>query len=87
MRRRSCTSGRATEEYARQYQQWWEYVGAHHLDRDGGSWWHELGPDNLPTHAVWSGKPDIYHAVQATLLPRLPTTGSIAAALRREQDA
>ena len=26
------------------YTQWWEYIGAHHLDRVGGSWWHELAP-------------------------------------------
>ena len=70
-----------TEEYAQQYQRWWEFVGAHHLDRDGGSWWHELGTDNLPTHTVWSGKPDVYHAVQATLLPRLPASPALAASL------
>jgi sulfoquinovose isomerase len=69
------------EEYAQHYQRWWEYVGEYHLDRDGGSWWHELGPDNSPSHTVWSGKPDVYHAIQATLLPRLPASPALAASL------
>ena len=31
---------------------------------------------------TWCGKPDVYHALQATLLPRLPIAPSIAGALR-----
>jgi sulfoquinovose isomerase len=32
---------------------------------------------------VWSGKPDTYHAVQATLLPRLPLAPSLASGIVR----
>ncbi|KMM45644.1 N-acyl-D-glucosamine 2-epimerase [Cellulomonas sp. A375-1] len=63
------------------YTTWWEYVGAHHLDREGGSWWHELGTDNEVSRTVWAGKADIYHAVQATLIPRLPLAPALAPAL------
>ena len=63
------------------YTQWWEYVGEHLLDREGGSWWHELGPDNRVSRTVWVGKADVYHAVQATLLPRLPLAPALAPAL------
>ncbi|GAA4626509.1 AGE family epimerase/isomerase [Cellulomonas oligotrophica] len=63
------------------YTDWWEYVGEHLLDRDGGSWWHELGTDNTVSRTVWAGKADLYHAVQATLVPRLPLTPVIAPAL------
>ena len=63
------------------YTQWWEYIGAHHLDRVGGSWWHELGTDNQVSRTVWAGKADLYHAVQATLIPRLPLTPVIVPAL------
>lgn len=63
------------------YTTWWEYVGEHVLDRDGGSWWHELGPDNRVSRTVWAGKADVYHAVQATLVPRLPLTPALAPAL------
>ncbi|QGQ18183.1 AGE family epimerase/isomerase [Cellulomonas sp. JZ18] len=63
------------------YTTWWEYVGTYLLDREGGSWWHELGPDNRVSRTVWAGKADLYHAVQATLVPRLPLTPVIAPAL------
>ena len=35
-----------------------------------------------PSGTVWTGKPDIYHAFQATLVPRLPLTPTLAGALR-----
>lgn len=68
-------------EYAEQYQQWWDYVGDHHLDPEQGSWWHELGADNEVSRTVWEGKADTYHAVQATLIPRLPISPALAASL------
>ncbi|HWI44338.1 MAG TPA: AGE family epimerase/isomerase [Nocardioides sp.] len=63
------------------FEAWWDYVEGHLVDREGGSWRHELGPDNLPSSTVWSGKPDIYHAYQATVLPLLPEAASFAGAL------
>ena len=47
----------------------------------GGSWWHELDERNQPSALVWSGKPDVYHALQATLIPRLPLSPTISTAL------
>ncbi len=67
--------------YAEQYQQWWDFVGEFHVDHVGGSWWHELGPHNRVSRTVWEGKADIYHALQATLIPRLPTSPALAASL------
>jgi len=68
------------------YEAWftrlWAYADAFLLDRQHGSWHHELAPDNQPAHSIWDGKPDVYHAFQATLLPRLPTAGSLVASLR-----
>jgi mannose/cellobiose epimerase-like protein (N-acyl-D-glucosamine 2-epimerase family) len=64
--------------YADDYRRWWQYADHHLVDRAAGSWWHELSPDNRPAASVWSGKPDLYHAVQATLLPRLPLAPSLA---------
>lgn len=63
------------------YATWWDYAERHLLDRVGGSWWHELGVDNEVSRTVWEGKADLYHAVQATLLPRLPLTPVLAPAL------
>jgi mannose/cellobiose epimerase-like protein (N-acyl-D-glucosamine 2-epimerase family) len=61
---------------------WWAYADRHVLDRALGSWHHELDRENRPASSVWPGKPDLYHAVQATLIPRLPLGGSVAAAVQ-----
>ncbi|EEP74730.1 N-acylglucosamine 2-epimerase [Micromonospora sp. ATCC 39149] len=68
--------------YAARYAAWWDYAERHLLDHTGGSWWHELDPHNRPAATVWPGKPDVYHALQATLLPRLPLAPTLARALR-----
>jgi mannose/cellobiose epimerase-like protein (N-acyl-D-glucosamine 2-epimerase family) len=67
--------------YAQHYEQWWDYIGEFVLDRAAGSWRHELDAANRPDASVWEGKPDLYHAVQATILPRLPLAPALAPAL------
>lgn len=69
------------EVYAQWYQTWWEYIADSFIDGPG-SWRHELSPTNEPSALTWKGRPDTYHAFQATLLPRLPLTPALAAALR-----
>ncbi|MGH3347173.1 MAG: AGE family epimerase/isomerase [Nocardioides sp.] len=64
------------------YATWWDHVAEVFLDRELGSWHHELDAANRPGAVVWKGKPDTYHAFQATLFPRLPLTPTLAAALR-----
>ena len=44
---------------------WWELAERVFIDRDGGSWWHELDVSNRPASTVWDGKPDVYHALGA----------------------
>jgi sulfoquinovose isomerase len=51
------------------------------FDRTYGSWHHQLDADNHVIDTVWPGKPDLYHAVQATVIPRLPLAPSMATAL------
>lgn len=63
------------------YQLWWEYAAQYLLDAEEGSWIHELSAENGPSETVWAGKPDIYHAIQATLIPRLPLAPVLAPAL------
>ena len=65
------------------YRRWWDEAVEHVIDPVGGSWWHELGPDHRVSRTVWSGKPDVYHALQATLVPRLPLAPTAATALAR----
>ncbi|MFP3515182.1 AGE family epimerase/isomerase [Pseudomonas sp. SIMBA_077] len=69
-------------QYDEWYQRFWDYIDLHLIDREHGSWHHELGPDNLPSTTIWPGKGDLYHAYQATLLPRLPLAISLASALK-----
>ena len=68
--------------YEEWYRTWWDHAAAFFIDRHRGSWHHELGPDHRPAELVWSGKPDVYHAYQATLLPQLPLAPGLAVALR-----
>ncbi|MBE7700477.1 AGE family epimerase/isomerase [Oerskovia sp. Sa1BUA8] len=66
--------------YADLYARWWDYVVTYLVDVDRGSWRHQLDASNVPADGVWPGKPDLYHAVQATLLPRVPLGPSLARA-------
>ncbi len=69
------------------YEQWWAHAEAWFVDRERGSWVHERSASGGPSASTWSGKPDVYHAVQACLLPRLPLTPALAPALARRRDA
>jgi sulfoquinovose isomerase len=60
---------------------WWAYAERYLFDRTYGSWHHQLDASNQVIDTVWPGKPDLYHAVQATLIPRLPLAPSMATAL------
>jgi sulfoquinovose isomerase len=62
--------------------EWWDVAERRFIDREHGSWHHELDPDNRPAGRIWPGKPDVYHAYQATLLPRLPLSPSLAESAR-----
>jgi sulfoquinovose isomerase len=64
---------------------WWAYAERYLFDRTYGSWHHQLDATNHLIETVWPGKPDLYHAVQATLIPRLPLAPSMATALARVQ--
>ncbi|WP_238999313.1 AGE family epimerase/isomerase [Segeticoccus rhizosphaerae] len=70
------------DDYLRWYGRLWDYADSFLIDQDRGSWHHELDPQNRPADSVWSGKPDVYHAYQAALLPTLGTLTSFAGALR-----
>ncbi len=85
----AATLARVTGDpaYEAWHQRWWGYADRHLLDRERGSWHHELDPANRPAAGTWSGKPDVYHAFQATLVPRLPVWPPFAAALSTRRPA
>ncbi|WP_210505872.1 AGE family epimerase/isomerase [Naasia sp. SYSU D00057] len=57
--------------YRDRYSEFWDYAERLVLDRHQGSWWHELDAENRPSTVTWDGKPDLYHAWQATLYARV----------------
>ncbi len=67
------------DRYREWFTRWRAHADAVFIDRVGGSWWHELDPQNRPASSVWEGKPDVYHAYQALLLPMLGETTSFVA--------
>ncbi|WP_395684924.1 AGE family epimerase/isomerase [Aestuariivirga sp.] len=63
------------------YEQWyrkvWNFTASHFIDPANGGWFPELGDDLRPADRFFTGKPDIYHALQACLIPLYPAKGSL----------
>lgn len=57
------------EKYAEDYAAFMQYLDEDVLDHELGSWFHQLDRENHVIGTVWPGKSDIYHALQATLIP------------------
>lgn len=61
------------------YRAFWDHAAAVFIDLDEGSWRHEVPVTG--SVGTWSGKPDLYHSVQATLIPQLLLAPSLATQL------
>lgn len=59
-------------QYEAWYRRFWDDIAVHHLDLVDGGWVHEVDSEGAVKHDTWPGKPDLYHALQATLYARLP---------------
>ncbi len=57
------------EKYLNDYQEFMKYLDESVIDHVNGSWFHQLDRNNNLLNTVWPGKSDIYHALQATLIP------------------
>lgn len=71
------------EKYKEDYAQFMEYLDEKVLDHVNGSWFHQLDRENHLLETVWPGKSDIYHALQATLIPYYDPSLSIAVAVKK----
>ena len=69
--------------YADMYASFMEYLDEKVIDHVNGSWYHQLDQNNRPIATVWPGKSDIYHALQATLIPYCDISVSVAVAAMR----
>ena len=72
------------EEYKKQYEEFMEYLDTVVHDKKNGSWFHQLDEDNNLKETVWSGKSDLYHALQSTLIPKLDPSVSVAVATKKK---
>ncbi len=72
------------EKYAGQYAQFMEYLDAKVVDHVNGSWFHQMDRENHVIGTVWPGKNDLYHALQATLIPYYRPGISIALAVKED---
>lgn len=70
------------EKYAQDYADYMEYLDEKVLDHVHGSWFHQLDRNNNLIGTVWPGKSDIYHALQAVLIPYHAVNVSIALAVK-----
>lgn len=72
------------EKYAADYAEFMKYLDEKVLDHVHGSWFHQLDRENNLLETVWPGKSDIYHALQATLIPYYAPSLSIAVAVKKK---
>jgi mannose/cellobiose epimerase-like protein (N-acyl-D-glucosamine 2-epimerase family) len=63
------------------YRKLWDHAENHVIDHARGGWLSEFKEDLTPTSRLFVGKPDIYHALQACLIPLYPATGSLTHAI------
>ncbi|MEZ0169620.1 AGE family epimerase/isomerase [Microvirga sp. TS319] len=66
------------------YRHVWSFVDQHLIDHERGGWHPELSEDLQPTGTLFTGKPDLYHALQACLIPLFPATGSLTRVISEE---
>lgn len=59
------------------YRRFWDFAENHLIDHERGGWHSELAEDLTPGARLFVGKPDLYHALQACLIPLYPATGSL----------
>ncbi|MCI7814021.1 MAG: AGE family epimerase/isomerase [Lachnospiraceae bacterium] len=72
--------------YSDVYAEFMKYLDEKVLDPVNGSWFHQLDRNNQVIGTVWPGKSDLYHALQATLIPYRRVERSIACAIWEENE-
>ena len=71
------------ESYAALYEEFMRYLDTKVMDHVNGSWFHQLDRENRLLNTVWPGKSDLYHALQAMLIPYYAADLSIAPAVKQ----
>jgi sulfoquinovose isomerase len=66
-----------SDMHEQSYRLIWNVIANNFLDHAHGGWHEELTEDLKPAHELFPGKCDIYHALQACLIPLYPAEGSL----------
>jgi mannose/cellobiose epimerase-like protein (N-acyl-D-glucosamine 2-epimerase family) len=65
------------------YRRLWAFSAGHFIDHDLGGWFPEIDKAGKVTATIFKGKPDIYHSIQACLIPMATGLSRHANELRR----
>jgi mannose/cellobiose epimerase-like protein (N-acyl-D-glucosamine 2-epimerase family) len=68
-------------DYEVWYRRIWDFVANRLIDRENGGWRTQAVNPSPDSITLFEGKPDLYHALQACLIPLLPTSGTITQGL------
>lgn len=63
------------------YDRLWDFARTHFIDAERGGWFPEIDEAGKPDARQFAGKPDIYHALQADLMPLVPGVSRLMADL------
>ena len=63
------------------YRRFWDFAARHLIDRKRGGWTAQLDDELKPVTRYFVGKPDLYHALQACLIPLYPAHGGLTQAM------
>ena len=63
--------------YETWYREIWNFAQANFIDPRNGGWNPQLDAALQPKSTLFTGKPDVYHSLQACLIPLFPATGSL----------
>lgn len=69
-------------KFADDYSAFMQYLDEKVIDHTYHSWYHQMDRNNQVIGTVWPGKNDLYHALQATLIPYHQPDLSIALAVK-----
>jgi mannose/cellobiose epimerase-like protein (N-acyl-D-glucosamine 2-epimerase family) len=67
--------------YEEWYRRIWTFATAAFIDPANGGWRAQVDDKLKPNSDPFFGKPDIYHSLQACVIPLLPTSGSVTKGL------
>ena len=59
------------------YRKFWDFAARRFIDAQNGGWRHHLDDELVQIPGYFDGRPDIYHALQALLIPLYGTQGSL----------